>query len=453
MPEPTADQLAQWDREMVWHPFTQMSEYEPLIIERAHGCTLVDIHGREYLDGVSSLWCNVHGHRHPRLDAALREQLNRVAHVTALGASNPTTIKLAKRLVELTPPGLNHVFFSDSGATAVEVALKMAFQYWRQRPEPRPNKTLYLTLEEAYHGDTMGSVSLGGVDRFTSMFKPLMFDVVRGQLPDLYRLPKEATRETALDYYLSRIETLLKEHHERIAAVVIEPLVQGAAGMVVHPRGFLRGVRELTKRYGVLLVADEVAVGFGRTGTMFACEQEGVSPDLLCLAKGLSGGYLPVAATLASDDIYEAFLGSYEESKSFFHGHTYGGNPLGSAVALACLDVFEEEQTLQKLPAKVERLRAHLARIATLEHVGDVRQCGLMAGIELVRNRKTKEAYPWQEKRGIRACDTARGAGVLLRPLGNVVVIMPPLAIDGDELDQICIAAEQGIREATGHHD
>ena len=450
MAESTPEQLAKWDREVVWHPFTQMSEYEPLIIERASGCTLVDIHGREYLDGVSSLWCNVHGHRHPRLDAALREQLDRVAHVTALGSSNPTTIKLAKRLVDLTPPGLNHVFFSDSGATAVEVALKIAFQYWQQREDPQPNKTLYLTLDEAYHGDTMGSVSLGGVDRFTSLFKPLMFEVLRGPMPDLYRLPREVSREIAPAYYLSHIEALLKQHHERIAAVVIEPLVQGAAGMVVHPPGFLRGVRELTQQYGVLLVADEVAVGFGRTGTMFACEQEGVSPDLLCLAKGLTGGYLPVAATLATDEIFKAFLGSYSESRSFFHGHTYGGNPLGSAVALASLDVFDEEQTLQKLPLKIERLREHLARIAKLDHVGDVRQCGLMAGIELVRNRETKEPFPWQEKRGVRACDVARARGVLLRPLGNVVVIMPPLSTRMDQLDQICIAAEQGIREATG---
>ena len=442
-------QLRRWDREIVWHAFTQMAEHEPLLIERGHGCTLVDVEGREYLDGVSSLWCNIHGHCHPRIDAAIREQLSQIAHTTLLGTSHPTTIKLAKRLVDITPPGLNHVFFSDDGATAVEVALKMAFQYWRQRTDPRPAKTRYVALGDAYHGDTLGSVSVGGVARFHAMFEPLLFETLRLPCPDRYRLPPGVTRETALANYLGQAAQLLAARHAEIAALVIEPLMQCAAGMVAHPPGYLRGLRELTAKYDVLLIADEVAVGFGRTGKMFACESEGVTPDLLCLAKGLTGGYLPLAATLATTEIWNAFLGTYAESKQFFHGHTYGGNPLGAAAALASLDVFNAEQTLEQLPGKIARLAGHLERIALHPHVGDVRQCGLIAGIELVRDRETKEPFPWSEQRGQRVCRFARSQGVLLRPLGNVIVIFPPLAISLNELDRICTAIEAGIAEAT----
>jgi adenosylmethionine---8-amino-7-oxononanoate aminotransferase len=446
---PTREELFRWDREIVWHAFTQMAEYEPLVIERAEGCTLVDVDGRAYLDGTSSLWCNVHGHRHPKLDAALRAQLDRVAHTTLLGASNPTTIELAARLVDLTPAGLNHVFFSDDGATAVEVALKLAFQYWRQSSPQRPEKTCYVALGDAYHGDTLGSVSVGGVERFHAMFAPLLFEVLRLPAPAMNRRPADVPAEAAAEYFLAQAEQLLREQHGRIAALVIEPLVQAAAGMLVHPPGYLRGLRELTRRYNVLLIADEVAVGFGRTGRMFACEHEEVTPDLLCLAKGLTAGYLPMAATLATTEIWNAFLGKYADSKQFFHGHTYGGNPLAAAVALASLDVFREEQVLEQLPAKIARLAEHLARIANHPHVGDVRQRGLLAGIELVRDRKQAEPYPWSEQRGMQVCQHARGLGVLLRPLGNVVVVMPPLAISLAELDQILHAIEQGIEHVT----
>lgn len=443
------DDLVRLDREAVWHAFTQMAEYEPFIIERAQGCTLVDIDGREYLDGVSSLWCNVHGHRHPRLDAAIRGQLDKVAHVTSLGMSNPTTISLARRLVEISPEGLDHVFFSDNGATAVEVALKLAFQYWRQCDSPRPKKTKYIAYGGAYHGDTLGSVSVGGVARFHELFQPLLFDVLRLPAPESYRLPSGVTRETAVAHYLRQLDAVLAAHHEEVAALVIEPLVQAAAGMVMHPAGYLRGVRELTRRYGVLLIADEVAVGMGRTGRLFACEHEDVSPDLLCLAKGLTGGYLPLAATLATSEIWNAFLGDYASSRTFYHGHTYGGNPVGAAVALATLDVFDEEQTLSQLPEKIARLGEHLARLAAHKHVGDVRQCGLIAGIELVRDRATAEPYPWAEQRGMRVCRHALSRGVWLRPLGNVVVIMPPLAISLAELDRICVAVEEGVAVAS----
>jgi adenosylmethionine-8-amino-7-oxononanoate aminotransferase len=446
---PTRAELLRWDRENVWHAFTQMAEYEPFVVERAQGCELFDLDGRAYLDGVSSLWCNVHGHRHPRIDAAIVEQLSRVAHVTSLGMSNPTTIRLARRLVELAPTGLEHVFFSDNGATAVEVALKMAFQFWCQCATPRPLKTKYLAFDSAYHGDTLGSVSVGGVARFHDLFQPLLFEVVRGPMPDSYRLPAGVDSAAAANHYLGIVERLVREHHEELAAIVIEPLVQGAAGMVMHPPGFLRGVRELATRYDVLLIADEVAVGMGRTGRMFACEHEAVTPDLLCLAKGLTGGYLPLAATLATRRLWDAFLGDYASSRTFFHGHTYGGNPLGAAAALATLDVFDEERTLEAMPAKIERLAEHLTRIAQWPQVGDVRQCGLIAGIELVRDRVGKIGYDWAERRGLRACQSAIRDGVWLRPLGNVVVIMPPLSVSLEQLDRICLAAERGIREAT----
>ena len=445
----THEKLRQWDREIVWHAFTQMAEYEPFIIERADGCTLTDIDGKQYLDGVSSLWCNVHGHRHPKLDAAVRGQLDRMAHVTLLGASHPPAIQLAKRLTELAPAGLQHVFYSDDGATAVEVAVKMAFQYWQQRHDPRPSKTQFVAFNMAYHGDTIGCVSLGGMAQFHAMFQPLLFSPLRLPVPDTYRLPPGVSSETACQFYLDALQRTLSAHHHEVAAVVMEPLMQAAAGMMTHPAGFLRGVRELTRDYDVLLIADEVAVGMGRTGTLFACEREDVQPDLVCLAKGLTGGYLPLAATLTTNEIWQAFLGPYAEAKAFFHGHTYGGNPLGAAVAIASLDLFEEEQTLVQAVPKIARMREHLQRLKSHPHVGDVRQCGMMAGIELVRDQGTGEPFAWQEKRGQRVCAHTIQEGVWLRPLGNVVVLVPPLAISIEQLDRICEAVERGIEVAT----
>jgi adenosylmethionine-8-amino-7-oxononanoate aminotransferase len=445
MPTPSADQLREWDRTHVWHAFTQMAGYEPLLIERGRGCTLIDMDGREYLDGVSSLWCNVHGHGHPRLNAAITEQLAKIAHTTALGASNSTTVRLARRLAELAPAGLDHVFFSGDGSSAVEVALKMAFQYWRQCDPPEPQKDRYVALARAYHGDTLGSVSVGGVARFHAMFSPLLFDVLRVPAPDMYRLPDGVSAEEALDYYLQQAEDVLRPQHERIAALVIEPLVQGAAGIMVHPPGYLRGIRELTRKYNVLLIADEVAVGFGRTGSMFACQQEDVSPDFLCLAKGLTGGYLPMAATLATGRVWEAFLGDAAAHRQFFHGHTYAGNPLAAAVALASLDVFEEERTLEQMGPKAVRLAEHLQRIARLPNVGHTRSRGLMGGVELVRDKQTKEPFAADAQRGANICRRARGHGVLLRPLGDVIVAMPPLSVTIDELDCIMVAIEESI--------
>jgi adenosylmethionine-8-amino-7-oxononanoate aminotransferase len=436
---PTREQLEEWDREHVWHPFTPMQVYReerPLIIERAEGCFLIDLDGNRYLDGVSSLWCNVHGHRVPELDDALREQIDRVAHSTLLGVGNVPAAVLARKLVTLAPEGLTRVFYSDSGATAVEVALKMAFQFWRQCPTPRPGKTKYLSLQSAYHGDTLGAVSVGDLARFHHLFAPLLFPVIHAPSPHCYRCPLGLERATCAVDCAAELETLVERHADELAAVVVEPLVQAAAGMVTAPAGYLRRVREVTERHDVLLIADEVAVGFGRTGTMFACEQEGVRPDFLCLAKGLTGGYLPLAATLTTDAVHSAFLGRPEEGRTFYHGHTFTGNPLGAAVALASIERLEQK-VMPALPERVAQLRVILAAVRELPHVGDVRQSGLMAGVELVRDKRTKERFPPGRRVGAEVCRAMREEGVLLRPLGDVVVVMPPLAIDAELLDRL----------------
>ena len=442
MNRPHAD-LAHWDRHHVWHAFTQMQEYEPLLIERGAGCWLVDTDGHRYLDGSASMWCNVHGHRHPRLDAALADQAAKVAHTTNLGLSNPTTVEFARRLAAVAPPGLDRVFFSDDGSTAIEAALKMAFQFWRQTVPSRPEKTRFVAIDEAYHGDTLGAVGVGGVDRFTAMFEPLTFAPIRLRPPGM----RDASgRVPTLEESLAALEAVLAAHAHELAAVIMEPLVQMAGGIIVHPPGYLRGVRELTRRHDVLLILDEVATGFGRTGTMFACQREDVAPDFLCLAKGLTAGYLPMAATLTHGCIWDAFLGSHAEQRAFYHGHTFGGNPLAAAVGLASLDLFRDERVLDSLASKIDRLAAHGERLAGLDGVGAVRQCGLVLGIELVADKATGRPHPWQEQRGRRACTAARRHGALLRPLGDVVVIMPPLCVSESELDQLAAAAEAGIR-------
>ena len=417
------------DRKHVWHPFTQQlgwgSEDAP-IIERAEGTDLIDTDGKRYIDGVSSLWCNVHGHRHPDIDAAVRAQLDRVAHSTMLGLTHPAAIELAERLVGIAPPGLERVFYSDSGSTATEIALKMAFQYWQQQGGDAARKTRFISLRQAYHGDTVGSVSVGGIDLFHEMYKPLLFDTLKVD-------PGDANE---LDFVLSGYEG-------EVAAVIIEPLVQGAAGMVMQPDGYLAEVRELCDRYGALLICDEVATGFGRTGRMFACEHEGVSPDLLCVAKGLTGGYLPLAATLATEQVYEGFLGEFHQFRTFFHGHTYTGNPLACAAAIATLDVFEKERTLEQLEPKIALLERMLADVAALPTVREVRQRGFMVGIELTD-------FPLEARMGHRVTLEARARGAIVRPLGDVIVLMPPLSISERELVRLVALTAEAIRAATG---
>ena len=447
--KPTHDDLRNWDRRHHWHAFTQMAEYDPLIIERAQGCRLFDIDGREYLDGASSMWCNVHGHNHPRINAAIRDQLNRVAHCTSLGMGSDTTVRLAKRLAELAPGNLEHTFFASDGSSAVEVALKIAFQYWRQCNQPQPEKTKFIAFGEAYHGDTLGSASVSGIARFHALFKPLLFEVIRAPLPDPRRLPRSTNPDAAAKIILSEVEGLLRQNHEQLAALVIEPLVQCAAGMVMHPSGFLRGLRELTQKFNVLLIADEIAVGFGRTGAMFACQQEDVAPDFLCLGKGLSGGYLPIAATLTNSTIFNAFLGEYHEARTLHHGHTFSGNPLASASALASLDLFDEEQTFAKLPAKITRLSEHLCRLAEHPHVTAARQRGLIAALELTPDKSTGKPYPAAERRAWRVCREALARGVWLRPLADVLYVMPPLSITLDDLDRVMNTLTASINAVT----
>ena len=426
-----------------------MAEYEPLVVDRAEGVWLYESTGRRLLDGVSSMWCNIHGHRHPAIDKAIVDQLGRVAHVTSLGMSNSTTIDLVERLVEITPDGLECVFFSSDGSCAVEVALKMAFQYWRQIASPQRQRNLFLALGDGYHGDTLGSVSVGGVSRFHAMFDPLLFDVVRGPCPDSYRLPAHVLPEQATDFYLSEYERLIDTFQDRLAAVVVEPLVQGAAGMVMHPPGFLHGLRELTRKYEILLIADEVATGMGRTGRMWACEWEGVQPDFLCTGKGLTGGYLPMAATITTRAVWNAFLGEYQQSKSFFHGHTFGGNPLAAAAAIATLELFESEKTLENVERQGAYLSACLQSLESHPRVGSIRRKGLMVAVELVANRETQMAFPWAERRGWRACQAALNRDVWLRPLGNVIVIMPPLCSHKLHIEQLAAAVIHGVHSAT----
>jgi adenosylmethionine-8-amino-7-oxononanoate aminotransferase len=434
------------DHRHLWHPFTQMRDWlrePPLIVASGEGPYLYDIQGRRYLDGVSSLWVTVHGHQHPALNRAITEQLGKVAHSTLLGLSNVPAVELAARLVELAPPGLSRVFYSDSGSTAVEIGLKIAFQYWKHRGQPQ--RTKFLALGEAYHGDTVGSVSVGGIERFHEIFRPLLFHAKRAPVPYCYRCPLGLSYSECSISCLQELKRILSENKEQIAAVVLEPLVQGAAGMVMHPPGYLLGVRQACDDAGVLLLVDEVATGFGRTGTMFACEQEGVSPDILCVAKGITGGYLPLAATLTTEEIFRAFFGAYEEYKTFFHGHTYTGNPLACAAALASLDLFREEKTLEKLAVEIPRLQEALAPLAALPQVGEIRQRGFMVGIELVADRATKRSFPAARRVGQRVCQKARELGAILRPLGDVIVLMPPLCLGGDELLRLVEITRQAI--------
>ncbi len=423
-----AEATADLDHRHLWHPFTQQRDWcdaEPIVIERGEGTELVDAEGRRYIDGVSSLWCNVHGHRHPLIDEALREQLDRIAHSTMLGLTHPGAAELAARLVELAPPGLSRVFYSESGSTAVEIALKMAFQYWQQRGGQHRRRTSFVSLTDGYHGDTLGSVSVGGIDLFHGAYGPLLFDCHRVEAGDAERL-----------------ERMLELYSEEVAAVIVEPLVQGAAGIRVQPPGFLRQVRRLTEAHDVFLIADEVATGFGRTGTMFACEQERVAPDFLCLGKGLTGGYLPLAATLATERVYEGFLGAHEDYRTFFHGHTFTGNPLGCAAALASLDVFRLEQTLLRLQPKMRLLAELLREVAAMPEVAEVRGRGFMAGIDLGEHDPGLRL-------GHRVMVEARERGAIVRPLGDTVVLMPPLAITKADLRRLVAIVAASIRAVT----
>lgn len=440
--------LRQLDNAHVWHPFTPMLEQareETPVIAAAEGFELIDTDGRRYLDAVSSLWCNVHGHRVPEIDQAIREQLDQVAHTTLLGLSSVPSIRLASELVRRVPAGLTHVFYSDNGSTAVEAALKIAYQFYRQRDGRSEPRDLFVSLSGAYHGDTVGSVSVGGIDLFHGTYGGLLFKTVKIPSPAACRLPPGTTAEAHHAACEAALERVFAERAGRIAGFVLEPLVQGAAGILVHPPGWLRRVRDLTRRHDVLLIADEVATGFGRTGTLFACEQEQVAPDLLCLSKGLTAGYLPLAATLATDAVYEAFLAEPAEGKTFYHGHTYTGNPLACAAALASLALFERRNVLANVRKNEELLARRLTELRGHAHVGDIRQKGIMVGIELVADRGSQAPFPPAARVGHRVVLAARELGVVIRPLGDVIVLMPAPAMPAELVDRICTATFRAI--------
>ncbi|HRK62629.1 MAG TPA: adenosylmethionine--8-amino-7-oxononanoate transaminase [Candidatus Omnitrophota bacterium] len=450
-----SESFRQRDRAVFWHPFTQMQDWqnEPFpVIERGEGNYLIDVDGAKYLDGVSSLWCNVFGHQVPEIDQAVQAQLKKIAHTTTLGLTHPSAIELAEKLLKIAPQNLTRVFYSDSGSEAVEIAVKIAFQYWQQKGETAKQK--FIKLGEAYHGDTLGSVSIGGIDLFHHHYGALTFKTIKLPPPAMFHgkknpIEKALHEKEVLDAIVNQLEETLKKHHHEIAALIMEPLMQGAAGMLLHAPGFLKKARELTQKYNVLLVLDEVATGFGRTGKMFACEHESVQPDILCLAKGITGGYLPLAATLTTEKIYQAFLGKYEELKTFFHGHTYTANPLACAAAIATLDLFEKNKTMEGLQPKIKLIEKRLKDFWKLPCVGDIRQLGLMVGIEIFESVESRRHYSLEQNIGHQIIRRARAKGAILRPLGPVLVLMPPLSLSEPEIDKLLTILYESIQEET----
>ncbi|MED3728709.1 adenosylmethionine--8-amino-7-oxononanoate transaminase [Priestia filamentosa] len=441
-------ELIEKSKKHLWLPFTQMKDYDenPLIIENGEGIKVKDVYGKEYYDGFSSVWLNVHGHRKQELDDAIKRQLEKIAHSTLLGMTNVPATELAEKLINISPKNLTRVFYSDSGAEAVEIALKMAFQYWKNVGKPEKQK--FISMKNGYHGDTIGAVSIGSIDLFHHVYGPLMFESFKASIPYVYRSESQDPC-ICRDECLQSLEQLLKEHHHTIAALSIESIVQGASGIIVMPEGFLSGVRELCTKYEVLLIVDEVATGFGRTGKMFACEHENVQPDLMSAGKGITGGYLPIAVTFATERIYEAFYDDYSNMKTFFHGHSYTGNQLGCAVALENLRLFEVEDIVEKVAEKSESLKQLLNTLYELPHVGDVRQLGFMCGIELVQSKETRQPFPSDKRIGYKVSLKMRELGMLTRPLGDVIVLMPPLASTVEELKEMIEIIKQAITEVT----
>ncbi len=444
------DRLARLDKEYVWHPFTQMRDWmesEPLIIQGGDGPYLVDVEGKRYIDGVSSLWVIVHGHGKREIVEAIRTQAAALCHSTLLGLASVPSVLLAQELVRIAPPGLSRVFYSDNGSTSVEIALKMAYQFWQHRGEKK--RRLFLSFKNGYHGDTLGAVSVGGIDLFHKVYRPLLFRSPKALSPYCYRCPLRLEPQDCGMACVDAFEQQVKRYKDRLCAVVIEPAVQGAGGMLVQPEGFLRAIWRITREHGLLFIADEVATGFGRTGEMFACLGAGISPDFLCLSKGITGGYLPLAATLTTGEVFEGFLGEFADFKTFFHGHTYTGNPVAAAAAIANLRLFEKEKLLDRVRAASGLMQAGLQGFYGLSHVGDVRQKGCMVGIELVADKKRKRPYRPEEKVGQRVVVEARKRGVIVRPLGDVIVLMPPLAIEDEVLEELLSVTYESIRAAT----
>ncbi len=444
------DSWMQRDLAVLWHPCTQMKDHEqlPLIpIRRGEGVWLEDFDGKRYIDAVSSWWVNVFGHANPRINQRIKDQLDQLEHVMLAGFSHQPVIELSERLVALTPPGLERVFYTDNGSTGIEVALKMSFHYWRNCE--RPTKQRFVTLTNSYHGETVAAMSVGDVALFTDTYKPLLLDTFKVPSPDCYLRPEGVSWEEHSRTMFAHMEQTLAEHHDEIAAVIVEPLIQGAGGMRMYHPIYLKLLREACDRYEVHLILDEIAVGFGRTGTMFACEQAGITPDFLCLSKALTGGYLPMAAVLTTDKLYQAFYDDYSTLRAFLHSHTYTGNPLACAAALATLDIFEQDNVIEANKTLAARMASATAHLADHPHVAEVRQTGMAVAIEMVADKASKTPYPWQERRGLKVYQHALERGALLRPLGSVVYFLPPYTITEEQIDFLAEVAAEGIDIAT----
>lgn len=451
--------MNQWermDKEYVWHPFTQMkgwNENQQLVIDHGEGVKLYDTEGKAYYDGISSLWVNIHGHRRQEIDTAVKNQLDKIAHTTLLGLINKPSAELAQKLVEVTPEGLNKVFYSDDGSTAVEAAVKIAFQYWQHKG--RPEKQQFINLGDSYHGDTVGAVSVGNIDIFHKVYKPLLFNTKKMTCPSFYHSNLAGIDSEAefLAYLLDELEAYLQEHHGKVAAMIIEPLVQAAAGMLMQPKGYIKGVRELTKKYDVLLIVDEVATGFGRTGKLFACENEDVCPDMMCMSKGITAGYLALGATMTTDEIYDAFLGEATDYKTFYHGHSYTGNPLACAAGIAGLEIFAKEKVIENLPPKMAVIAEHMQKMQAMKYVGDARQCGMLAGIELIRDKERRQPFEPSLLMAGGICQAARKYGLIVRNIGDVIVFMPPLASTVQQIDEMLCMLEQAMQDVFAQID
>ncbi|MEQ6341902.1 MAG: adenosylmethionine--8-amino-7-oxononanoate transaminase [Gammaproteobacteria bacterium] len=443
--------LAQRDLAVLWHPCTQMKDHEhlPVIpIRRGTGVWLEDFDGNRYIDAISSWWVNLFGHANPRINAALHEQLDTLEHVLLAGFSHETVIRLSERLVALTPPGLDRCFYADNGSSAVEVSLKMSYHYWRNLGQTQ--KTKFITLTNSYHGETLGALAMGNVPLYKEIYAPLLMETISVPSPDCFY---RESGESCADYsrrMFGHMEQALEQHAGQACAVIVEPLVQCAGSMRMYDPVYLTLLRDACDKHNVHLIADEIAVGFGRTGTMFACEQAGITPDFMCLSKGLTGGYMPLSVVLTTEVVYQAFYDDYQNLTAFLHSHSYTGNPLACRAALATLDIFEQDNVLEKNRALAEAMRATTARFAEHPHVAEVRQCGMILAIEMVKDKRTREPYPWQERRGLRVYRHALEKGVLLRPLGNVVYLMPPYVITEEQIAYIAEVAWEGITLSTG---
>ena len=443
------NELQKKDLEYIWHPCSQMKDYEklpPIVIKNGKGVYLEDVDGNKYIDAVSSWWVNLFGHSNDRINKALYNQASTLEHVIFAGFSHEKAIELCERIIKVAPKGMKKVLFGDNGSSAVEIALKLSFQYHMQVGKKK--KTKFIAISDAYHGETMGALSVGGVDLFSSMYKPLLIETIKVNGPDCYRCPYNKNRETCNAECFEIMEKAIKENHEEITAVIIEPMIQGAAGMKMYSPNYLKKLRKLCDKYDINLIADEIAVGFGRTGKMFACEHAGISPDIMTVSKGLTAGYMPMSLVLTTDKIYDAFYDDYETMKAFLHSHSYSGNPLGCALAVETLKIFEEENILDTIDKKSKYLKEKIeSTLLDIEYVGDYRQLGMIGAIELVKNKETKEAFPWQDRIGYKIYQLALKKGVLLRPLGNVIYFMPPYIITKEEIDIVVDTARECIEE------